>query len=469
MHELLSSSSGRVGVAFFLFLVLISAYVVAAYPLDFGFRIWNNPPLWTDYPKAAPPAWITVFAGPGRVKHMILESAAPARVYGAATYESRLYVFTVSYTFDEPPSFTLFGISNVKYQSMPPFITLSIRRPDGRELVLIKHIVPRPRGGELPPIVRYRETPFTLYLSGDDSVVSAVSDFYRAEFGIELSRGELLRSVDSAIFGSPFGEDKIKVLKGVYTIIVKAVVYNSSDSIGSVKFVIGGSVYGLIGTDALGRDLAVGLLFGFPVALAIGLVTAILTTIIGSLTGIVSGYLGGKTDTCIQRFADILNNVPLLPILLFLTFVFGQKLSIVILILVAFGWPGLTVVIRSMVLQIRSGQLVEAAKSIGASRSRIMLRHIAPQLAPFIFAQMIFFVPSAILAEAGLSFLGLGDPSIPTWGQILEQGFRTGAVYAGYWWWVLPPGLLILLTAITFVLLTLGMEPVVNPRLRRVK
>ena len=95
-----------------------------------------------------------------------------------------------------------------------------------------------------------------------------------------------------------------------------------------------------------------------------------------------------------------------------------------------------------------------------------MIKHIFPQIAPFILSQMIFFTPAAILAEAGLSFLGLGDPSIPTWGQILDQGFRTGAVYIGYWWWVIPPGLLIVITALTFVLLALAMERVVDPRLR---
>ena len=96
-----------------------------------------------------------------------------------------------------------------------------------------------------------------------------------------------------------------------------------------------------------------------------------------------------------------------------------------------------------------------------------MLRHIFPQVAPYILSQMIFYTPSAILAEAGLSFLGLGDPSMPTWGQILEYGFRNGAVYLGYWWWILPPGILIVFSAVTFVLLALGLEPVVNPKLRR--
>jgi peptide/nickel transport system permease protein len=183
--------------------------------------------------------------------------------------------------------------------------------------------------------------------------------------------------------------------------------------------------------------------------------------------GIISGYSGGKIDTIIQRFSDIWANVPLLPILIFLTFILGQKLWIVVVILIIFGWPGLTILVRSMVLHSSSTQLVEATKAMGASRWRIMFRHVFFQIAPFILAQMIFFTPAAILAEAGLSFLGLGDPSLPTWGQILESGFRTGAVYVGYWWWVLPPGLLVVLAAMTFVLLALGIEPVVNPRLRQ--
>jgi peptide/nickel transport system permease protein len=120
-----------------------------------------------------------------------------------------------------------------------------------------------------------------------------------------------------------------------------------------------------------------------------------------------------------------------------------------------------------MVLHANSSQLVESTRALGASKMRIMFRHVLFQIAPFVLAQMIFFTPGAILAEAGLSFLGLGDPSIPTWGQILESGFSTGAVYAGYWWWVVPPGLLVVLAAMTFVLLTLGLEPMVNPRLRK--
>ncbi len=104
-----------------------------------------------------------------------------------------------------------------------------------------------------------------------------------------------------------------------------------------------------MGTDSLGRDLARGLLYGFPVALTIGVITSVMATIIGTSLGIISGYLGGKTDIAIQRISDVLSNIPLLPILLFLAFILGQKLWIVMATLVVFGWPGMTIVIRSMV------------------------------------------------------------------------------------------------------------------------
>jgi peptide/nickel transport system permease protein len=173
------------------------------------------------------------------------------------------------------------------------------------------------------------------------------------------------------------------------------------------------------------------------------------------------------TDSIIQRASDIISNVPTLPLLIFIVSILGRHLWLIMLVLVAFSWPGLTILVRSMVLQLREGQLVEAARSMGASRARIMRKHVFPQVAPFIVAQMIFFAPGAILAEASLSFLGLGDPSIPTWGQMLEAGQRTGAVYVGYWWWVLPPGILIVITALAFMLLALALEPIVDPRLRR--
>jgi len=465
---LLSSRVGKIGVVFFILLVVVSLYVVMAYPMDFGPRSWNNPTVWADNPKNVSPAWTNIFSQTKQVAHTNFKATEPNQVTIGTNETTFFYTSKLSYDYDEFPTFTSFTIDNITYHSQPPIITLAIARPDGREILLYRHVVLGPSPSETMPISRYTETPHRVYLSGDNTVLFNITDYLRGEFDLDIAVPKLRGIIDKVIFGTPGGEGQdFSVLQGKYNIITTARTYHPDDSIGEVSFVLGGSVYGFMGTDATGRDLAVGLLFGFPIALLIGLTTAILTTIIGTSMGIVSGYTGGKTDTIIQRFCDILANVPLLPILIFLAFIIGQKLWLVVLILILFGWPGLAILVRSMVLHSSSTQLVEATRALGASRWRIMFRHVFFQIAPFILAQMIFFTPAAILAEAGLSFLGLGDPSLPTWGQILESGFSTGAVYAGYWWWVLPPGLLVVLAAMTFVLLALGIEPVVNPKLRQ--
>jgi peptide/nickel transport system permease protein len=145
-----------------------------------------------------------------------------------------------------------------------------------------------------------------------------------------------------------------------------------------------------------------------------------------------------------------------------------SPLAVIIIVLVVFSWAGIAIIVRSMVLSIKSQQFIEASVAVGASSIRIMFKHILPQVAPFIFAQMMFLTPSAILSEAALSLLGLSDPSIPTWGQILESAFANQAMYLGLWWWIVPPGLLIMYSAITFVFIAQGLEPIVEPRLRRV-
>ncbi len=470
LRGLARSGSGRAGIALLLLLTAASLYVLLTYPLDYGLRKWSNPAVWADNPKAVPPSWTNLLTGQKQAVHSVLETTARTERKATIDGYEDLYRLKLSYALDEPPTSLSLTLSQVTYYREPPVVAVALLRPDGREMQLYRHAVRGPGLGETAPISRYAETPLRVLLSSDPVVLGAVVDFLAREFGQSLSSREVRDLAPQALFGVPLAGQpgQFQMLRGEYQVLVRVTVGHEADSVGKVRFVAGGSVFGLLGTDALGRDLAEGLLFGLPVALFIGLLAAVLTTSIGVALGIISGYQGGLTDTLIQRFSDIVTNVPVLPLLIFMVFVLGSHLLLIILVLVAFSWPGLTILIRSMVLQIRTGQLVEASKALGASRWRIMFRHVFPQTAPFVFAQMIFMPPAAILAEAALSFLGLGDPSLPTWGQILEQGFRTGGVYVGYWWWVVPPGLLIVLTALTFMLLALGIESVVNPRLSKV-
>ena len=470
VRVLVGSNIGKAGLTMLGLLVAVSVFVLATYPLDFGTREWSNPAVWADNPKAVPPVWLNLLPGSDNVAHATLTAAAPDEVRHVGSVKAETYRLPLSHHFDGFPTFISFSLGAVRFHDRPPLITLTLDRPDGGAVRLLQHVPTGGRDGEPAPYVRYLDTPYRILLSTDETVRSSLADFHNERYGTAFDERDLRSLGEQAAFGTPDDEgDAFTPLQGEYEFTVTATFANENDTIDGASVVIGGDVFGVMGSDSQGRDLAVGLLFGFPVALFIGLLASTLTTAIGASLGIMSGYLGGWVDTAIQRLADVVANVPLLPILLFMVIVLGANLLLIILVLVAFSWPGLTILIRSMVLQLRSGQLVEATKALGASQRRVMLRHIFPQTAPYVFAQMIFFTPAAILAEAGLSFLGLGDPSIPTWGQILEQGFRTGAVYVGYWWWVLPPGLLIVLTAMTFVLLALAIEPVLNPRLRTMR
>ena len=469
INEFLSSTSGKLGSALLIIFFIISFFVILTYPLDFGTTIWSNPSYWSDYPKSAPPTWTTLLGSTG-VNHQVIEISEPDEIIDIGSQQQIIYRYKVNYNSDDFPTFLSFSLYNIEYHGNPPNVELSILRPDNKELLLYRNIVSPPRPNEIAPFIRYSDSPFRINLSGDNSVSSNLVLALNKDLDEKLLVQDIIGSNEKIIFGTleQNSMNTQKTLSGEYTIIIKFLIHDNSDSISKIRFVIGGTTYGFVGTDSLGRDLYLGLLFGFPVALLIGLTTSTVTTIIGTFMGILSGYKGGKTDIVIQRLSDILSNIPLLPILIFLIFIIGPKLWLVMLILVAFGWPGLTIIVRSMVLQIRSGQSIESAKSLGASEWRIMFRHVFPQLAPFIFAQLIFFTPAAILAEASLSFLGLGDPSIPTWGQILENGFRTGGVYVDFWWLILPPGILIVITAMIFVLIALALEPIVNPKIKKI-
>ena len=466
LKGLWQNPTGRSGIILLGILGLTSIYVVLTFPRDFGIGYWANPSLWADNPKSAPPAWTNLLTGDKRVRHEVRLLTEPTGT--SSTPRATELVFSMSFQFDadRPPTFLSFSLSDVAFQQRPPVISAVLIRPDGYEVGLHRLSISASRRTEEAPYRRHETEPLRIVIETDEAIVDSLVDVFEEGYGQSADRETIRENGEAALFGRPGAEAEYQPLAGTYRFEVRALTASAEDSIGAVKMVVGGSVFGFMGTDALGRNLVEGLLFGLPVALLIGIATSIVSTFIGMTLGMISGYSGGRLDILIQRAADIVANVPVLPLLIFLVFIGGSQLWLILLVLVAFSWPGLTIMVRSMVLQLRTGQEVEAARALGASGGRIIFRHIFPHVATYILTQLVFFAPSAILAEAGLSFLGLGDPTIPTWGQILEYGFRTGAVFLGYWWWVIPPGLMIVITAVTFMLLARGLEPVVDPRLR---
>jgi len=235
----------------------------------------------------------------------------------------------------------------------------------------------------------------------------------------------------------------------------------------STSVFIPGLVHGILGTDFSGADVFSQLIYGSRISLAIGILAATIETFLGIIVGVTAGYWGGTTDEALMRVVDILLCLPGLPLLLTLVKLYGKNVFYIVIFIAMFGWLGLSRTIRSQILSIRESTYIECAVASGAKRSYIMFKHLIPNIAPIAIASMVLSVPGGILAEASLSFLGFGDPRVPTWGKMLNYAFGHGAFENFAWWWAIPPGVAITLICLAFVFMGFAIDEVINPRLRR--
>jgi peptide/nickel transport system permease protein len=226
-----------------------------------------------------------------------------------------------------------------------------------------------------------------------------------------------------------------------------------------------GSSYGLLGTDLLGTDLFGQLLWGAKISLFVGLVAAFIGIFLGLVVGLIAGYKTGIVDEGLMRFTDMMLVLPALPLLLVLITVLGPSLINIIILIGFLGWMGFARVIRSQVLSLKERPFIEASKAAGAGTGKILTTHIFPNVVSLTYVNLALSVPGAILTEAALSFLGLGDPQSVSWGQVLERAQEAGAFTI--WWWVLPPGLAIAVVSLSFVLIGYALDEIFNPKLRK--
>ena len=227
-----------------------------------------------------------------------------------------------------------------------------------------------------------------------------------------------------------------------------------------------GGRYGLFGTDGRGRSVWTVFLTGIRISLIIGVSATLVASLLGLTAGLAAGYLGGATDQILMRLVDVLLSIPTLPILMVLASVWGKGLWQLVLILSIFSWMGTARTIRSMTMTLRDAPFVEGLRGIGARPWYIIARHLVPEALPLLLATVALGVPGAVLAEAGLSFLGLSDPRILSWGRMLHEAHAGGAFTAGAWWVLLPPGLGISLLCMIFLDIGRTLEEIVDPRLR---
>lgn len=226
----------------------------------------------------------------------------------------------------------------------------------------------------------------------------------------------------------------------------------------------------LLGTNDSGQDLLSQLLVGSRTSLVTAVLAALLAVVVGVLVGAVAGLSGGWVDVVAMRVVDVLLAVPALPLMILVAALAGPSRPIILAVIAWAGWPPIARIVRSHTLTLASRGFVAAAQGFGGGRSYVVRRHLAPALAPLAAASFVNWAAAAIVLEAGLAFLGLGDPTGVSWGAVLERGLGYAGIYAdaAWMWWVLPPGLAVTSTAIALAFAGIALEPRANPRWRRV-
>ena len=224
----------------------------------------------------------------------------------------------------------------------------------------------------------------------------------------------------------------------------------------------------IMGTDTFGHDIFSELLYGARTSITVGVFAAIISSVLGAVIGLYSGYAGGWKDELIMRLNDIVLSIPWLVLMIIIAAFMGSiDLVGIILVIGLTGWSGTARLVRAQVLSLRERQYVERARAIGSGDLHIIRAHILPNSFPLVFANTILTVAISILSEATLSFLGLRPYGVVTWGTMLSYAQTSNAFTIGLHWWILAPGLCIVLVVLGFTLLGYALDDVMNPKLRK--
>jgi peptide/nickel transport system permease protein len=222
----------------------------------------------------------------------------------------------------------------------------------------------------------------------------------------------------------------------------------------------------LFGTTNLGRDIFSQFMFSIQPTLLVGFTAASVVVIIGTVVGLVSGYFGGRIDSLLMRLTDIAFGIPFIPFVIVLVAFLGGSIWNIVLGMAVLLWRDTARVIRAQVLVIREKSYIEAAQVSGASDWRIIFVHVAPNVLPLAFLYGSLAVGWAILTEASVSFLGFGDPNVVSWGYMLQDAYLSQALARGAWWWILPPGIGIMLAVMAGFFIGRGYEELLYPKLK---
>jgi len=430
--------SAILGLLLVAFLVGLSIYTVLALPYAQALDLWRGGDHWRLHPVNASPVWVDRLRGGDLPVTRIVSSddvepseqpfpggrqlqIALAFDYHSSAFPSEINVFL-----------------RVQEAERAPFVRLIWITPDGTQHGLGGRRVAR------------------------DERISISQDW-----SLERRLGHVPH-VGLMMDPASAQQERPAVQRGSHTLLLDAVMFDESARLGA-DLVVYGRVHGLAGTDHQRRDLMVALMWGTPVALAFGFIAAVGTTVTTLVIAAAGVWYRGWVDATIQRLTEVNMILPMLPILVMVGTLYSTSIWLMLGVVVALGiFSSGIKMYRAMLLPIREAPYIEAARAYGAGNARIILRYIVPRILPVLIPTFVTLIPTFVFLEASLAVLGLGDPVLPTWGKVLNDAQAQSALYNGFYYWVLAPAALLMVTGLGFAMLGFALDRVFNPRLRRV-
>lgn len=472
---LLHYKSFIVGLFLVSFFIGLAVYAAVTWPYAEAIKIWNDPSYWEENPRTVGPAWTAAFTGRGEIVGTVAYDTRNQRQIdrfitiqtitrgGVRIVQINI---TIPYYYDVLPS----DVALKLYPTVAPgaevrsviIKTIRWEKPNGIAFELFagsitlgeKYMVPLEKPGEVSTALR-----------NYNIAIRRTFNYTFTEDVLKRFKMSHVMFLDDAHY---INTNETIPLKGDYKLIVEYDRVEGLESI-DVRFLIYGTVYGLLGTDNIGRDLFMGVAWGTPVALTFGLVASLLTAFSIMILSAISAWFRGPVDLAVSRVNEIFMILPFLPTVIMISLFYGFTLWTllgVVVLLSSLG-SGALKSQRAMFYQIREMPYIEAARAYGAGSFRIVFRYMIPRVLPIIIPGIITSVPSFVFLEAALAILGIADPLMITWGKILQESYKNAALIGGALHWVFAPSVALFLMSISFALIGFTLDRVFNPRLRQ--
>jgi peptide/nickel transport system permease protein len=436
LNSLLRYPSAIAGLLVVFLLVAVAVYTMVTIPYSEAISLWRGgEDVWYQNPRFAAPAWFNYFSSKKYSESFAVDTSdgqmAKEVTAGDGSVSTILMSHEFDFSYDFYPQEMLLYLTST-FQEKQPFVSIELLTPDDRTIRIGNFAI----GNE-----------FTYRFSQDEKL--------RAKLRAE--------NVIPALFTAP---DSDIPLKGTYTLLITGTTFEP-DSDMNVEFVSHGQVFGWAGTDHARRDLVLPLLWGVPVALAFGLIASMGTSILTMIIAAVGAWYAGWVDELIQRITEINLVLPFLAILIMIGTFYSRSIWVILGATILLSiFTGAIKAYRAIFLQVKESMYIEAARAYGASSSRIIFLYMIPRMIPLLIPSLVQSIPAFVFLEASLAVIGLGDPVLPTWGKIIQDANSNGALYKGYYYWVLEPAILLMITGLGFAVLGFALDRVFNPKLR---